>query len=201
MDFQVKLCFDKTGYFELNNCMKTLREYIDQLDEISRRDFLKGAGATAGIAALGIPNLAKAELSQENWEKILGMMVLYMACKGPYPRELQNGRSVTVPPAVCQQANDLIRKFATSYPNGRAELNKWYNLTYNSMNQVESEVPFKGSVLNRVYFDPAFQQKVIRDFASLLEFYIGKNADNNQAVAEDGNPDAVARILELSKNK
>jgi hypothetical protein len=33
--------------------MKTLREYIDQLDEISRRDFLKGAGATAGLAALG----------------------------------------------------------------------------------------------------------------------------------------------------
>jgi TolA protein len=33
--------------------MKTLREYIDRLDEISRRDFLKGAGATAGLAAMG----------------------------------------------------------------------------------------------------------------------------------------------------
>ena len=33
--------------------MKTLREYIDQLDEISRRDFLKGAGAAAGLAATG----------------------------------------------------------------------------------------------------------------------------------------------------
>lgn len=33
--------------------MKTLREYIDQLDEISRRDFLKGAGAAAGLGALG----------------------------------------------------------------------------------------------------------------------------------------------------
>jgi len=33
--------------------MKTLREYIDQLDEISRRDFLKGVGATAGLAATG----------------------------------------------------------------------------------------------------------------------------------------------------
>jgi hypothetical protein len=31
--------------------MKTLREYINQLDEISRRDFLKGAGAAAGLAA------------------------------------------------------------------------------------------------------------------------------------------------------
>jgi hypothetical protein len=33
-----------------NNIMKTLREYIDQLDEISRRDLLRGAGATAGLA-------------------------------------------------------------------------------------------------------------------------------------------------------
>ena len=44
--------------------MKTLREYIDQLDEISRRDFLKGAGATAGLAAIGAPKDAKAD-----WEK------------------------------------------------------------------------------------------------------------------------------------
>jgi hypothetical protein len=33
--------------------MKTLREYIDILDEISRRDFLKGAGAAAAGAAIG----------------------------------------------------------------------------------------------------------------------------------------------------
>lgn len=39
--------------------MKTLREYIDILDEISRRDFLKGAGAAAAGAALG--STAKAE--------------------------------------------------------------------------------------------------------------------------------------------
>lgn len=40
--------------------MKTLREYIDQLDEISRRDFLKGAGAAAGLAAVGSPKDAEA---------------------------------------------------------------------------------------------------------------------------------------------
>ena len=32
--------------------MKTLREFIDQLDEISRRDFLKVAGAAASLAAV-----------------------------------------------------------------------------------------------------------------------------------------------------
>jgi hypothetical protein len=30
-----------------------IREMLDRLDEISRRDFLKGAGATAGLAAMG----------------------------------------------------------------------------------------------------------------------------------------------------
>jgi colicin import membrane protein len=43
--------------------MKTLREYIDQLDEISRRDFLKGAGAAAGLAAIG-----KAGAQGNDWE-------------------------------------------------------------------------------------------------------------------------------------
>jgi hypothetical protein len=33
--------------------MKTLREMMDQLDEISRRDFIRGAGAAAGLAAVG----------------------------------------------------------------------------------------------------------------------------------------------------
>jgi colicin import membrane protein len=41
--------------------MKTLREYLDQLDEISRRDFLRGAGATAGLAAMGSAGVAKAD--------------------------------------------------------------------------------------------------------------------------------------------
>ena len=45
--------------------MKTLREYIEILDEISRRDFLKGAGATAGLAAVGAPKDAKAD-----WERL-----------------------------------------------------------------------------------------------------------------------------------
>jgi hypothetical protein len=41
--------------------MKTIREYIDHLDEISRRDFIKGAGATAGLAAMGS--------AQADWQK------------------------------------------------------------------------------------------------------------------------------------
>jgi len=39
----------------VNICMKTLREYIEILDEISRRDFLRGAGAALGSVVLGAP--------------------------------------------------------------------------------------------------------------------------------------------------
>ena len=35
-----------------------IREMLDQLDEISRRDFLKGVGATAGLVAIGAPKQA-----------------------------------------------------------------------------------------------------------------------------------------------
>ena len=34
--------------------MKTLREYIDQLDEISRRGFLKGAGVVTALGGAGM---------------------------------------------------------------------------------------------------------------------------------------------------
>ena len=40
--------------------MKTLREYIDILDEINRRDFLKGAAGAAGAATLGAMGLKPA---------------------------------------------------------------------------------------------------------------------------------------------
>ena len=39
----------------LNIYMKTLRTMLDRLDEISRRDFIKGVGATAGLATIGEP--------------------------------------------------------------------------------------------------------------------------------------------------
>ena len=39
----------------LNIYMKTLRTMLDRLDEISRRDFIKGVGATAGLATIGQP--------------------------------------------------------------------------------------------------------------------------------------------------
>ena len=49
--------------------MKTLREYIDQLDEISRRDFLKGLGAAAVAGAgIGSANAQDINLVQKQYD-------------------------------------------------------------------------------------------------------------------------------------
>jgi hypothetical protein len=48
---------------------KTIREYMDQLDEISRRDFLKGASAAAVAGAL--PDISKAETPEEERQRVV----------------------------------------------------------------------------------------------------------------------------------
>ena len=55
----------------LNIYMKTLRTMLDRLDEISRRDFIKGVGATAGLATIGQPR------AQTNPEFTFGVFYCY----------------------------------------------------------------------------------------------------------------------------
>jgi hypothetical protein len=56
--------------------MKTLREYIDKIDEISRRDFLRGAGAVAGATAVGGTGYlqGKKEVYERNVAQSLGFI-------------------------------------------------------------------------------------------------------------------------------
>jgi hypothetical protein len=197
--------------------MKTLREYIDQLDEISRRDFLKGAGATAGLAAVGAPKDSSAQtLPDEMWEKLALICTLYIACKGPYQNaEATKGRTVVIPPDVCQRTKQLIQKFIKGYPSGKDIIQGAYNSMYDVITKAESAKPFRGSVLNRMYFDQAFQQKALRDFESLVEFVAGSGtpptdqqlASVRQAMAmeeeslDEASEDAIKRIEELTKYK
>jgi hypothetical protein len=194
--------------------MKTLREYIDQLDEISRRDFIKGAGATAGLAAVGAPKDASA-YTKEIYEKVASICYLYLACKGPYQRALKQGQTITVPPTVCQKTNQLIQKFIKVYPGGKDLLNSVYGNVYSLVQEDETREPFKGSVLNRVYFDKAFQQRLLNDFESLIEFLVGTGkaptdqqlASVRQAMAmeeeslEETPEDPIAKIDALFKDK
>jgi hypothetical protein len=197
--------------------MKTLREYLDQLDEISRRDFLKGAGATAGLAAMGAPKDANAQSTEQDfWNKLFAICVLHIACKGPYQNaEATKGRTVVIPPDVCQRTKQLIQKFIKGYPNGKDIIQGAYNNMYDSINQAESAKPFRGSVLNKAYFDKAWQQKILRDFESLVEFVAGSGtpptdqqlASVRQAMAmeeeslDEASDDAIKRIEELTKYK
>jgi hypothetical protein len=197
--------------------MKTLREYIEILDEISRRDFLKGAGATAGLAAVGAPKDASAQSTEQDfWNKLFAICALHIACKGPYQNaEATNGQTVVIPPDVCQQTKQLIQKFIKGYPNGKNIIQGAYNNMYDSINQAESAKPFRGSVLNRAYFDKAWQQKVLKDFESLVEFLSGSgtpptsqqlasvrtNMTSEEEVDEAAAPDAVRRIEQLVQYK
>jgi hypothetical protein len=156
------------------------------LEEIDRRGFLKGLGATAGAAALGAPKDASA-YTKEIYEKVASICYLYLACKEPYQNaEATKGRTITVSPEVCQKTNQLIQKFIRVYPGGKDLLNSTYGTVYSLVQQDENQKPFKGSVLNRVYFDTAFQQRLLNDFASLIEF-------NENTVAEGWSDAMLAR--------
>jgi TAT (twin-arginine translocation) pathway signal sequence len=181
--------------------MKTLREYIDQLDEISRRDFLKGAGATAGLAAMGASQPA---MSEENYGQIVyDMLWLYEICKG------DNWNSTGQYRNFCPQVKNSVQKFASrndmgpmGKTSGKLLLNSWYKKVISDMQSIQQSAPGTdglialGSARQR-YINNA--KEIIRSFNSLLEF--NESVVQEEELDENGNPDAVARILELSKNK
>jgi hypothetical protein len=168
---------------------------MDQLDEISRRDALKYAGATAAGAAVGQPKDAKAlDNSKDTLQKVAGICYVYIACKeGPYKRFLQQGTKVTVPPEICQQTNSLIQKFIGTHPGGREFLNSIYSNVYTLVKEDEERVPFTGSVLNHIFVRPKFAQQLVDNFASLMEF--------RESISEEVSTDAVRRINDLFKDK
>ena len=148
---------------------------MDEAD-LNRRGFLKGVGTAAVAGAAGG---AKAH-TKEIYQKVASICYLYLACKGPYQRALNQGHNVVVPPEVCQKTNQLIQKFIKVFPGGKDLINSTYANVYTLVQEDESREPFKGSVLNRIYFDKAFQQRLLNDFESLIEF----NESVKQGVAE-----------------
>lgn len=64
--------------------MKTIREYIEKLDEISRRDFLKGATSASIIPVLGVPAKASAlGLSQTEENMLTVGLDIVWVCNNP----------------------------------------------------------------------------------------------------------------------
>lgn len=202
--------------------MKTLREYIDQLDEISRRDFLKGAGATAVGAAVGAPGQAKADwISNYDQDQLTGERNQYTS-----NRSIENP-SVSLQVRKWQIFGGKYVLFVSGLPrlNLRATA---------QIGQVQGQAePFR-AVINNTLYDryqglaipsdlgssfilaiqgqlntkllPAAGQSMEEQTNIKVEVF-GKiytfpgNIIREDDLDEDGNPDAVARILELSKNK
>ncbi len=189
--------------------MKTLREYLDQLDEISRRDFLKGAGATAGLAAVGgLPNLAKANTPAA--PKVLANTPLPPAW---YKLPDAGGRAIAIDRAIIlyifaenndPQTANIVKQALNEYFK-TVNLPDVFTTRYNI---------WKGSLDKTKEADPQKYQQSMTTVLSNAQKTIGiVNALTNEAkkisnesiaeeeVDEAATPDAVKRIEELVKYK
>jgi hypothetical protein len=184
--------------------MKTLREYIDQLDEISRRDFLKGAGATAGLAAMGASKDAEASDTMIPGESndVRSALILYYMCKKGFADS-----------GICAALQNSISKYFKAYPRKRDMVNFNYRYLFDKFQKEltdQGEQAFKSKY--NPYFNNGFQKEIIEKLNSYMEFSGTPPTDTQLAgvrnsmmreeeVDETATPDAVARIEELVKYK
>jgi len=121
--------------------MKTLREYIDQLDEISRRGFLKGAGVAAVAGGTGGANAQSiADLEVEHAYK---MAIARKRGKAGLP--LNMNLSDTIADLRVEHAYKMARAEA-GYPPVKSKPS-----TKESIEQVEEASPDALAKIDQVY--------------------------------------------------
>ena len=167
--------------------MKTLREYIDQLDEISRRDFLKGAGAAAVAAAAGSAIAQQSRYSSEDVKTIIQGVELYFALSS---REATTSKGVWGKDRT-KSALDKIAK----NPEGKKIIqDTWKKLRQQGLPDETDMDIFTGN-----------KGGIATQRLQRLEQLVAFDESVNQGVAEDSleeaSPDAVKRIEELVKYK
>ena len=184
--------------------MKTLREYIDQLDEISRRDFLKGAGATAGLAAVGVPKDAKSFPFDDKEAQIIGKFVqLYYFCSN---KEISG--------LFCNDIQASLKRFISGHPSNKDYLNGFYRPMFNKLQEIKKTDPaYYQKIIDSYKNNPAAAQEIIKRFNTLYEFGQGpaptdkQLASVRQAMAmeeeslEETSEDPIAKIDALFKDK
>lgn len=106
--------------------MKTLREYIDQLDEISRRDALKYAGAAALGGAVGYYKGAEGQVDK-NTAYDLGFLWGFTAAAQETLRGQKFGRTRELLDSMGAQATDLMRRVGSDI-----QKNSWYQSGFNA---------------------------------------------------------------------
>jgi len=146
----------------------------DDLDEIDRRGFLKGAGAAAaGVAGLGATKNAKAE---EFGTAIQRMLMLHYICKDPDAIS----RDPSIKHTVCPRVDSSLKKFASrndvgprGKTSGKIILNSWYPDVKKQLDDMKLD-DANGTPYNK--YGPLVDSfiraanVIISDFESLNEF-------------------------------
>ena len=171
--------------------MKTLREYIEILDEISRRDFLKGAGAAAGLAAVGGAGYVGGRVSVFEQKVAYALGYLEQFLSMDLPNEVTSNYSFKIQMRDYRwwsQRVDTDLRNTEEYKLGRA-------LANSQVNQYTKDYIKTKEGADRLIGMFADHVSDLRGNAG----YIAK--DIKEEELDETSEDAVARILELSKNK
>ena len=118
--------------------MKTLREYIDQLDEISRRDFLRGAGAAALGGAIGYKMQSQTSSKFDKNPKVV-WLIGYTVAAADYMIPSQDTleikkiraeylKSMDVPGYDSKGASELYGDGITAFYDDVAEYHEQHNI-------------------------------------------------------------------------
>jgi predicted phage tail protein len=173
--------------------MKTLREYIDQLDEISRRDFIKGAGATAGLAAIGAPGVA---FANSNFTyRLIDKVIVQSLFLYNYTKDWQGKEQ------IARQMMQHINDYLAIDPNRKSVITQRYQQVQqltndNKQNKSELYDTQRNNSLKHV-------DTLNREWQFIFDNFKNNQTPTNENIEEleETSDDAVARILELSKNK
>ena len=197
--------------------MKTLREYIEILDEISRRDFLKGAGATAGLAAMGgaKADWVKGEKTVDPMDDVVYQKWNNTSTDGSAILEFnQNGFPGAPGRQFILKTTQPSWMPSSAQPNGRIRVD----------NQPPLDIWLRVSVSGKEAFlygaEAKFSQNYLRDYIlsakqrvlidaselwlsgkTIYTFNVKQIQREDEELDEVANPDAVKRIEQLVQYK
>ena len=185
--------------------MKTLREYIDQLDEISRRGFLQGAGAAAVAGAVGGAKDVKA---QERLKIAVEVGELDTSTKQFEPVMPQQARNFVylsdsshfVLQWINSQGNKISEPEVFQAKGPGSDFKNRPNTMYFSNKNAVKVVPNGSPDGDLIYFTPRNWIDQGIGWRSVYYQMFSKVKESvQQGVAEESSPDALAKIDELSK--
>lgn len=172
--------------------MKTLRETLDQLDEISRRGFLKGAGAAAVAGSANATDFTTLPNNDVPFDRakerlrtryiVDDVLVLYYFLKKYKPND-----------PLIKEIQAEIKTFLKNHPENKDNVNRSWATMNNTFTQFQNDNPQSYERRMQEVFSNA--KEIITQLKNLSEF----NENRQQGVAEEITPEALAKIDKLSR--